>query len=80
MSNSQKATGKKHAKAKDHLATIGDVDELFTIRLAQFYEAHVYEIRQWANWKSLPWYKRLWLTIWWGLKKRWKREGTGEDR
>ena len=86
MSNRQKATGKKDTTAGEQLATMGDVDRLFTIRLAEYHEKHVFEIRQWVQWRNLPWYKRLAFTFWWDLKSEpermrsvwnWLKQGVG---
>ena len=71
MSNTPKATGRRDATAGEQLATIEDVDKLIHIRIAEYHEAHVFEMRQWIFWRSLPWYKRLWYSI------KWWRENPG---
>lgn len=84
MSNTSKATGRRDATAGEQLATMRDVDELFTIRLAAYHEAHIYEMRKWIWWRNLPWYRRAWLTMksyFIKIGEWFKREkDTGEDR
>ncbi len=75
MSHTQTATGKKDTTAGEQLATVEDVDKLIHIRLAEYHDAHVYEMKKWVWWRDQPFYRRWWVNImWWFWGKRHVRE------
>jgi hypothetical protein len=73
MSNKKTATGRRDVPEGEQLATKRDVAELFTNWLAEYHEAHVYDIRIWVEWKSLPIYERIWLKTKLAFQEEWRR-------
>lgn len=77
-----RAKGRQHVQAKDQFATMGDVGEAFNAAIAMqdeaikaYHQFYVKPLADWMQWRSLPWYKRAWITLrrWWAKVRSYAR-------